>query len=217
MHANPMDRPEDAVTHAPKRAVAVDAAALRDEVRRKYREVAHDPGGSHHFHTGRRLARRLGYPDEVVDALPESAVESFAGIANPFSLRRLQAGERVVDIGSGAGFDTVVAAQQVGPDGLVVGIDMTEDMLVKAQRNARALGLDHVEFRDGLAEDLPIPDGWADVVISNGVFNLCPDKEAVFTEAHRALRPGGSLQFGDIANSTPVPEEALRDIGLWTG
>lgn len=202
---------------APSRTTPVDPDMLRAEVQHKYREVAHDPKGAHHFHTGRPLARRLGYPAAVVDALPESAVESFAGIADPLSLRPLQAGERVVDVGSGAGFDSIVAAQQVGPSGSVVGVDMTIDMLVKARRNATELGLDHVAFREGLAEALPVEDGWADVVISNGVFNLCPDKRAVFDEVMRVLAPGGWLQFGDIANGTPVPSEALRDIDLWTG
>ena len=195
----------------------VDPEALREEVRRKYREVARDPHGEHHFHTGRPLARLLGYPDDVLDALPERAVESFAGIANPFSLRRLEAGERVVDVGSGAGFDSFVAAAQVGLSGFVVGVDMTAEMLTKARDSAGALGLSNVAFREGLAEALPVPDGWADVVISNGVLNLCADKRAVFAEIHRVLARGGWLQFGDIANGRPVPPEALRQIDLWTG
>lgn len=195
----------------------VDPDALREEVRRKYREVAHEPGAEHHFHTGRPLARRLGYPEEVLAGMPESAVESFAGIANPFSLRALRPGERVVDVGSGAGFDSFVAARQVGPTGAVMGVDMTEDMLAKARRNAASLDLDNVAFEEGLAEDLPVEDGWADVVISNGVFNLCPDKQVVFEEARRVLAPGGWLQFADIANGTPVPPEALQEIDLWTG
>lgn len=195
----------------------VDPDELREEVRRKYREVADDPGGEHHFHTGRPLARRLGYPDDVVDPLPDRAVESFAGIADPFSLRDLEPGERVVDVGSGAGFDSFVAAQKVGPDGRVLGVDMTDEMLAKSRRTAEELGLDHVTFEKGLAETLPVPDDWADAVISNGVFNLCPDKGAAFAEVHRVLRPGGTVQFGDIANGRPVPEEALREIDLWTG
>ncbi|MDN5933042.1 MAG: methyltransferase domain-containing protein [Pseudonocardia sp.] len=195
----------------------LDAEALRAQVRDAYRAVADDPGGRYHFRTGRALAERLGYDPAVVDALPDRAVESFAGVANPFSLRRLAHGERVVDIGSGAGFDAVVAAGQVGPGGRVVGVDMTPAMLAKARTTATELGLGSVEFREGVAEDLPVEDGWADVVISNGVLNLCPDKRRVFTEIRRVLRAGGRVQFADIANGRPVPPEALRDIDLWTG
>jgi len=195
----------------------VDTTVLREQVREKYREVASDPGATFHFHTGRRLAARLDYPAAVVDALPDAAVESFAGVGNPFALRTLLPGERVVDVGSGSGFDTVVAAGQVGPGGRVVGVDMTEEMLAKARRTAAQLDLGHVEFRAGLAETLPVPDGWADVVISNGVINLCADKAAVFAEIRRVLRPGGVLQFADIANGRPVPIEAMRDVDLWTG
>jgi SAM-dependent methyltransferase len=197
--------------------VLPDASALRAEVREKYRQVAADPGGSYHFHTGRRLAERLGYDVAIVAALSERAVESFAGVGNPFSLRSLAPGERVVDVGSGAGFDSFVAARQVGPIGSVVGVDMTVEMLAKSRQTAAALALDNVEFREGLAEALPVEAGWADVVISNGVINLCADKRAVFAEIHRVLRPAGWLQFADIANGRPVPPEALRDIDLWTG
>ena len=197
--------------------VSVDSQALRDEVRNKYREVALSPDGTFHFDTGRRLAVRLGYERHAVDALPDRAVESFAGVGNPFSLRRLQPGERVVDVGSGAGFDTFVAAGQVGPTGEVVGVDMTPEMLEKSRATASALGLANVRFREGLAEKLPVEDGWADVVVSNGVFNLCADKRAVFDEVRRVLRPGGWFQFADIATGRPVPPEALRDIDLWTG
>jgi arsenite methyltransferase len=197
--------------------VVVDAEALREQVRHKYREVATEPNRTFHFHTGRALAARLGYDSATVEALPDRAVESFAGVGNPFSLRRLRAGERVVDVGSGAGFDTFVAAAQVGPGGHAVGVDMTPEMLAKSADTAAALGMDHVEFREGLAEALPVEDGWADVVISNGVINLCADKRAVFAEIRRVLRPGGWLQFADIANGRPVPPEALRDIDLWTG
>ena len=196
--------------------VAVDACQLREEVKSKYREVALDPHGKHHFHTGRYLAKRLGYDDGFVGSLPDAAVESFAGVASPFALRPLARGERVVDVGSGAGFDSFVAGHQVGPSGRVIGIDMTEEMLAKSRASAATLGLTHVEFREGLAEELPIEDGWADVVISNGVINLCPDKPAVLSEIRRVLRPGGRLQFADIANGKPVPESALRNIDLWT-
>jgi SAM-dependent methyltransferase len=197
--------------------LAVDANALREQVREKYRDVAVAPDASYHFHTGRPLAVRLGYDAAAVDALPDRAVESFAGVGNPFSLRTLQAGERVVDVGSGAGFDSFIAASQVGVEGRVVGVDMTAEMLDKSRTTATTLGLRHVEFRDGLAEALPVEDGWADVVISNGVLNLCADKRAAFDEIWRMLRPGGWLQFADIANGRPVPAEALRDIDLWTG
>jgi len=195
----------------------VDPAALREQVREKYREVALDPNRTFHFHTGRPLAARLGYDASLVDALPDRAVESFAGVGNPFSLRQLEPGARVVDIGSGAGFDSFIAAAQVGATGTVVGVDMTAEMLSKSRDTAAALGFDHVEFREGLAEALPIDDGSVDVVISNGVINLCADKRAVFAEIRRVLRPGGRLQFADIANGRPVPPEALRDIDLWTG
>jgi arsenite methyltransferase len=195
----------------------VDPVALREQVKSKYREVAADPTRTYHFHTGRGLARRLGYEDDAVDALPDRAVESFAGVANPFALRRLAPGERVVDIGSGAGFDSFLAAAQVGPTGRVVGVDMTPEMLEKSTATGTELGLDHVEFRAGLAESVPVEDSWADVVISNGVINLCADKHAVLSEIRRVLRPGGWLQFADIANGLPVPEGALRDIDLWTG
>jgi arsenite methyltransferase len=195
----------------------VDPVALREQVKSKYREVAADPTLTYHFHTGRGLARRLGYEDDAVDALPDRAVESFAGVANPFALRRLAPGERVVDIGSGAGFDSFLAAAQVGPTGRVVGVDMTPEMLEKSTATGAELGMDHVEFRAGLAESVPVEDSWADVVISNGVINLCADKHAVLSEIRRVLRPGGWLQFADIANGLPVPEGALRDIDLWTG
>ena len=195
----------------------VDPEALRGEVREKYRAVALKPDATYHFHTGRPLAERLGYEMGSVDALPHRAVESFAGVGNPFSLRRLEPGERVVDVGSGAGFDSFIAAGQVGGDGGVVGVDMTSEMLEKSRATAQFLGYDNVEFRDGLAEQLPVEDAWADAVISNGVINLCADKQAVFAEVRRVLRPGGVLQFADIANGRPVPPEALRDIDLWTG
>src|SRR6267378_816466 len=195
----------------------VDPEALRGEVREKYRAVALEPGAAYHFHTGRPLAARLGYDQAAVDALPDRAVESFAGVGNPLSLRRLEPGERVVEVGSGAGFDSFIAAGQVGGSGRVVGVDMTPEMLTKSRATAEALGLDHVGFREGMAESLPVEDGWADAVISNGVINLCADKQAVFAEIYRVLRPGGVLQFADIANGRPVPPEALRDIDLWTG
>ncbi len=195
----------------------VDPEALREQVRDKYRDVALAPYAKHHFHTGRPFAARLGYDQAIVEALPDRAVESFAGVGNPFSLRRLVSGEKVVDIGSGAGFDSFIAAGQVTSTGRVIGIDMTPEMLTKSRQTAQTLGLSHVQFLDGLAEAIPVADGWADAVISNGVINLCADKQAVFAEIHRVLKPGGTLQFADIANGLPVPLEALQDIDLWTG
>jgi arsenite methyltransferase len=194
----------------------VDAEALREEVKNKYREVAIHPHGAHHFHTDRYLAKHLGYDESFTASLPDVAVESFAGVANPFSLRPLAKGDYVVDVGSGAGFDSFVAAHQVGAEGKVIGIDMTEEMLAKSRSTAATLGLTNVEFREGLGEELPVEDGWASVVISNGVINLCANKKATFHEVLRVLRPGGWLQFADIANGKPVPESAVRNVDLWT-
>jgi len=194
----------------------VDPAMLREEVKSKYRDVAANPHGEHHFHTGRPLAERLGYDTAMVDAMPDVAVESFAGVASPFRLHALREGEKVVDAGSGAGFDCFIAARQVGPSGRVVGIDMLAEMLDKSRASAALMGLAHVEFREGLLEDMPVEDGWADVVISNGVINLCADKKRVFQEIRRVLRPGGRLQFADIANGKAVPASAVRNIDLWT-
>ena len=194
----------------------VDPASLREEVKSKYREVACNPHGEFHFHTGRAAAKRLGYDSALVERMPDTAVESFAGVANPFSLRRLEPGETVVDAGSGAGFDCFIAAQQVGPNGSVIGIDMLPEMLEKSRASARRLALDNVEFREGLIEQMPLSDACADVVISNGVINLCVDKKQAMQEIWRVLRPGGRLQFADIANGKPVPAAALRNIDLWT-
>jgi len=196
--------------------LAVDPVALREEVKNKYRDVANNPSGEYHFHTGRAAAKRLGYDSAVVDAMPDAAVESFAGVANPFSLRPLERGESVVDAGSGAGFDSFIAAHQLGPRGRVVGVDMLPEMLEKSRKTAELMGLKNLEFREGLLEEIPVEDGWADVVISNGVINLCADKKRVFSEIWRILRPGGRLQFGDIASGQPIPESGLRDIDLWT-
>jgi|TARA_Y100000310_G_scaffold327780_1_gene394674 SAM-dependent methyltransferase len=196
--------------------VTVDADELREDVKQKYREVALNPGGSFHFHTGRPLAERLGYDMTVVSKLPDVAVESFAGVANPFSMAELRAGDRVVDAGSGAGFDSFVAAAKVGREGSVIGIDMTDEMLDKARATTGTLDLDNIEFRKGLLEAMPVEDGWADVIISNGVINLCADKPSVFAEMLRVLKPGGRLQFADIANGAPVPEAAVNNIDLWT-
>lgn len=194
----------------------VDPTALREEVRAKYRAVAVDPHGSHHFHIGRPLARRLGYDEEVVAALPDIAVEAFAGVGNPFSMDRLQPGERVVDLGSGGGFDCFIAADLVGPEGRVIGVDMTEEMLDRSREAAAVMRLANVEFRQGVIEDLPVEDRSADVVVSNGVINLCADKRRVFAEVMRVLKPGGRLQFADIANGKEIRAGALSNIDLWT-
>lgn len=195
----------------------VDPHALRDEVRHKYREVALQPDAEHHFHTGRRLAAHLGYPQEWTAELPDRTVESFAGIANPFALRQLEPGERVVDVGSGAGFDSFIAARQVGDDGQVVGVDMTDEMLEEARANAREAGVDNVEFLRGEIEDLPLPDASVDVVISNCVINLSTDKPRVLEEAHRVLRPGGRFAVADVVVRGPVPEPLRRSMELWVG
>jgi arsenite methyltransferase len=195
--------------------VTVDSAALREQVKAKYREVATHPEGEFHFNTGRSLAARCGYDAALVDALPDVAVESFAGVACPFALRALAPGERVVDVGSGAGMDSFLAARSVGREGRVIGVEMTPEMLTRAQDAAHEMGLTNVEFRAGVAEELPVDDAWADTVIANGVLNLVTDKQRAFTEIWRVLRPGGVLQFADIATGQPVPEEALNDIDLW--
>jgi arsenite methyltransferase len=196
--------------------IAIDAEELRAEVRTKYREVAIDPSQGFHFHTGRPLAALLGYPTDIVDALPDEAVAAFAGVDNPFAPAPIPTGSKVVDLGSGGGFDCFVASHLVGPTGRVVGVDMTPEMLERARRVASTIDATNVEFREGILEDLPVEDGWADVVISNGVLNLVADKSQVFAEAWRVLRPGGVLQFADIAAGAEVPDAARCDIGLWT-
>ena len=190
---------------------------LRASIRGEYSAVANDPGRGFHFHTGRKLAQILGYRDEWIDALPSSAVESMAGTGNPFSLGELKPGEHVVDCGSGAGTDSLIAARMVGPTGHVVGVDMTPEMLAKARRNAIMAGLTSIEFREGYLEALPVPDDWADVAISNGVLNLVPNKDAALAEMYRVLKPGGRLQIADIALQKPVPADAQSDVTLWTG
>ncbi len=189
---------------------------MREEVKSKYRDLAVNPHGSYHFHTGRPLARRLAYDETVVARMPDSAIEAFAGVGNPFSVDALGQGERIVDLGSGGGFDCFIAAEQVGAEGQVVGIDMTEEMLQRSRTAATAMGLGNAEFRQGVIEDLPVETGWADVVISNGVINLCADKRRVFSEIMRVLKPGERLQFADIATGKTVPEAAIRNIDLWT-
>lgn len=197
--------------------LTLDLTALRSAIQHEYDEVASSPTKGFHFHVGRELARRLEYPREQVDRLPERVVESFAGVGNPFTLGPLAAGEFVLDLGSGAGFDALLAAEQVGPTGRVIGIDMTPAMLAKARANAASLGLGQVEFREGVIESLPIEDDSIDVIISNGVINLAPDKGAVFAEAFRVLKPGGRLQIADIIVERDIPDGARNNIDLWTG
>ena len=179
--------------------------------------MAEHPDQGFHFHTGARLAAILGYPEEWIAALPPSAVESMAGTGNPFALGELRPGEGVVDCGSGAGADSLIAARLVGPSGRVIGVDVTLEMLAKARRSAVLAGLRNVEFREGVLEALPAPDGWADVVISNGVLNLVPDKTAALAEIFRVLRPGGRIQLADIVLDRPVPGDSESDVSLWTG
>jgi arsenite methyltransferase len=199
------------------RTVPVDIESLRAAIRAEYAAVAEQPDQGFHFHTGARLAAILGYPEEWIAALPPSAVESMAGTGNPFALGELQPGERVVDCGSGAGADSLIAARVVGPSGRVIGVDMTPEMLAKARWNAEVAGLPNVEFREGVLEALPVPDGWADAVISNGVLNLVPDKTVALAECFRVLRPGGRIQLADIVLDQPVPDGSKSDVSLWTG
>ena len=189
---------------------------LRDEIRREYTEVAEDPERGYHFNTGRKAARVLGYDDAWLEGIPDDAIESFAGTGNPLGLGEISKGDHVVDVGSGSGLDSLIAARMTGPHGRVVGVDMTEAMLNKATAGAERMGLDQVEFREGYAEALPLPNDWADVVISNGVLNLSPDKSRVLAEFHRVLRPGGRVHIGDILVERPVPDDARGDIDLWT-
>jgi arsenite methyltransferase len=197
--------------------VDVDPETLRQAIKAEYKEVADHPNRGFHFHTGRRLANIVGYKEEWFNGVSNFAIESFAGTGNPFAMGVLAAGERVVDVGSGGGIDSLIAAHMVGPAGEVIGIDMTPAMLEKARAAAAESGVDNVEFREAYMEELPVPDGWADVVISNGVLNLTPDKPKALTEMFRVLRSGGRLQIGDILVSREVPQGAKENIDLWTG
>ena len=196
--------------------VAPQTEVLRKEVQLRYTEVAKNPDQTFHFHHGRPMAEILGYTMDQVDAMPAQAVESFAGVGNPFSLGSIHPGETVLDVGSGAGFDSFIAGQAVGPAGKVIGVDMTEAMLDKARDIARQMGMGQVEFRQGFAEELPVPDGSVDVAISNGVINLCPDKYKAFDEIFRTLKPGGRLYLSDIVVHKPVPDAAKANVDLWT-
>jgi arsenite methyltransferase len=196
--------------------VEIDVDLLKSEIRKTYASVSREPETDFMFPTGRAWAEDLGYPDELAN-VPETAVESFAGVANPFSLGRLEPGERVLDLGSGAGTDSLVAAQMVGERGHVTGVDMTPEMLAKARTAAAAMPAANVEFIESEAEHLPFASETFDVVISNGVIDLIPDKDAVFSELFRVLVPGGRIQVADVTIQNPVSAEGRRNIDLWTG
>ena len=197
-------------------AVEIDLALLKSEIQKTYSAVSTEPGRDFIFPTGRSWAEDLRYPPEL-DHVPDTAAESFAGVANPFSLGRLAPRARVLDLGCGAGTDSLVAAQMVGPQGAVVGIDMTPAMLAKARRAATELGVTNAEFLEAEVESLPFPDESFDVVISNGVIDLVPDKDAVYSEIYRVLVPGGRVQIADVTIQNPVSAEGRRNIDLWTG
>ena len=197
-------------------AVPVDVEVLREEIQKTYTDVSSRPEGRFIFPTGRAWAEELGYPREL-DNVPEATVESFAGVANHWALGDLQEGETVLDLGCGAGTDLLIAAQKVGPSGRAIGVDMTPEMVERARASAREMGLSNVEVHEGLIEKLPVADESVDVVISNGVIDLVPDKDAVFTEIWRVLRAGGRLQIADVTIQRPVSDEGRRNIDLWTG
>jgi arsenite methyltransferase len=193
----------------------LDTRDLERRVKEMYREVAEEPFKEFHFETGRALAERLGYPRAELDAIPAEAIDSFAGVGYYFDLARIQLGETVVDLGSGSGTDSFLAGREVGESGRVIGIDMTAEQLAKARRLAGDHGFTNVEFVDAHIEQLPLPDRCADVVISNGVINLAPDKTSVFAEAARVLRTSGRLAIADIVTGTQLPVSVTCDASLW--
>ena len=195
----------------------LSAKDLLEAVMKEYANVALDPHKGYHFHTGRAATDRLGYDPSIYAQVPEENMASFAGTGNPFMLGPINPGEIVVDVGSGSGFDSLIASTMVGPEGKVIGVDMTREMLDKARAGAERMGARHVEFREGIAEHLPLLDEYADVVISNGVLNLTLDKAKTLNEWARILKPGGRLYIGDILVTKSIPPEALNDISLWTG
>lgn len=200
-----------------KAILGIDIKDLRQAISQEYEAVAQTPGKGFHFHTGKCLATIVEYQPEWLEGIPESVIESFAGTGNPFAIGTIVAGESVVDIGCGAGIDSFIAAKMVGPDGRVIGVDMTAAMLAKARKAQDTIECPQLQFEHGFIEELPIADHWADVIISNGVINLAPDKERVLREMHRVLKPGGRLQIADILVQKEVPESAKRKIDLWTG
>ncbi len=209
---------DDTAVPGVSRAIeGLDVDQLRDAIRDEYARVATNPKQEFHFHTGRRLAGILGYDERWLEGVPEESIASFAGTGNPFSLGALREGERVIDVGCGAGIDSLIAARMVGASGAVIGVDMTPAMLMRATESAARAGCNNVRFEHGLAESLPAPDAWADVVISNGVLNLFPDKLRGLQEMARVLKPGGRLQIGDILIQKTLGDKAKRDIDLWKG
>jgi arsenite methyltransferase len=196
--------------------VEIDVGLLKREIKKTYGSVAEEPHRDFIFPTGRAWALDLGYPAELAN-VPEIAVESFAGVANPWEMGRLEPGERVLDLGCGAGTDLLVAAQMVGEQGQATGVDMTPEILAKARAAAAAMGAMNVRLVQAEAEELPFEDEAFDVVVSKGVIDLIPDKDAVFAELHRVLSPGGRIQMADVTLQNPVSAEARRNIDLWTG
>jgi SAM-dependent methyltransferase len=190
-------------------------SVIKGEVLRMYQEVAAHPDQQFHFFHGREAAEMLGYRQEWLDAAPAGAIQSFAGVGNPHLRSGLQAGETVVDVGSGAGLDSLIAAWQVGPSGRVIGIDLNRDMLDHARRHAHTAALPQIEFREGRMEDLPIPDATADAVISNGVVNLSFRKSTVIQELLRILRPGGRVSLADIVSAKQLSQSIVNDPKLW--
>ena len=197
--------------------IPVDVDVLREEIRKTYTQVSTDQDKDQIFPTGRVWAQELGYPEPELSRVPDRSVESFAGVANHWTLGRIDPGEVVVDLGCGAGTDLLIAAQMTGPGGRVIGADTTPAMLELARASAAEMDLANVELHEALVESLPIDDASVDVVISNGVIDLIPDKEAVFEEIDRVLRPGGRLQIADVVIHHEVSEDARKRIDLWTG
>ena len=194
---------------------SVDTQELEAKVKDMYRHVAEQPEGKYHFELGRPLAEHLGYPADVLDSIPGGAIESFAGVGYFFDLAELSEGESVVDLGSGSGMDVFFAADRVGSSGSVVGVDFTAEQLAKARHIARHGGYSQVELREGRIEDLPLEEASCDCVISNGVINLAPDKDAVFADAARVLKPGGRLAIADIVSEQQMKESIVCDADLW--
>jgi arsenite methyltransferase len=195
----------------------VDVNVLRDEIRKTYTDVSTDAEQDFIFPTGRAWAQDLGYPQPELSRVPDATVESFAGVANHWTLGRIEPGAVVLDLGCGAGTDLLIAAQMTGPDGRVIGVDMTPAMLKRAHASAQQMGVANIELHESLIETLALEDNSVDVVISNGVIDLVPDKDAVFDEIDRVLRPGGRLQVADVIIHTEVSEDARARIDLWTG